>query len=187
MRIKSYLLFAAVAVSLSACGGGGGDLIEAPPSTVVASSQTLTPGSTYKLVFSAISTAQLPAPIGGIEVAVQLPVGLSVSTVSTVSGTEEIAASSITSGSDVQWSPYGSYYSSTGIAHLNMATTQSTYRSGQYLKLLFTVAAGTSVTPGDITTLNATYPSYKVTGYDATTSSSVDMTNIVKTTLTVER
>ncbi|MBV5339331.1 MAG: hypothetical protein J0665_07190 [Deltaproteobacteria bacterium] len=184
MRIKSYLLFAAVAVSLSACGGGGGDLIEAPPSTVVASSQTLTPGSTYKLVFSAISTAQLPAPIGGIEVAAQLPAGLSVST---VSGTEEIAASSITSGSDVQWSPSGSYVSSTGIAHLNMATTQSTYRGGQYLKLLFTVAAGTSVTPGDITTLNATYPSYKVTGYDATTSSSVDMTNIVKTTLTVER
>jgi hypothetical protein len=68
-----------------------------------------------------------------------------------------------------------------------MATSQGTYRGGQFMNLLFTVASGTAVTPADIVALNVLYPEYKVVGVDTVTHSSVTMTGTVKTTLGVVR
>ncbi|MFZ4857755.1 MAG: hypothetical protein ACOYL3_15290 [Desulfuromonadaceae bacterium] len=175
MNIRTILLAGTVALSLSACGDGGGT-----------STDVLAPG-TYKLTFSAISTARLPAAISGVDVAVKFPVGLSVSTIS--GGTGQIVSASITPGSAIQTTSlvYGNYSASTRTAYLSMATTQVSYRSGQFMNLLFTVASGTSVTKNDIFLLNATYPKYKVVGFDEVTHSTVTMSGTVKTMLGVER
>jgi hypothetical protein len=188
MNIRSVLLMCGVVASLSACGsGGGGDLIQTPttPTTVVSNTQTLAPG-TYKLTFSAISTARLAAPISGIDVAVKFPVGLSVSTI-TGGATGQITSTSITPGSAILATSlaFGNYSASTRTAYLSMATSQETYRGGPFLNLLLTVAFGTSITPNDIYTLNTTYPKYKVVGLDTVTHSTVTMTGSVKTTLGV--
>ncbi|NVO00460.1 MAG: hypothetical protein HXX17_14165 [Geobacteraceae bacterium] len=193
MNIRSLLLLCAVVTSLSACGGGGGggDLIQAPPpttpTTVVPGTQALAAG-TYKLTFSAISSARLLAPISGIDVAVKFPAGLSVSTV-TGGGTGQITSTSITPGSAILATSlaFGNYSASTRTAYLSMATSQDTFRSGQFLNLLFTVASGTTITPNDIYALNVTYPTYKVIGLDTVTHSTVTMTGSVLTTLGVER
>jgi hypothetical protein len=190
MNIRSLLLLCVAVTSLSACGGGGGgDLIQAAtpttPTTVVPGAQALAAG-TYKLTFSAFSTARLVAPISGIDVAVKLPVGLSVSTV-TGGGTGQITSTSITSGSAILAPSlaFGNYSASTRTAYLSMATSRDSYRGGQFLNLLFTVVSGSSITPSDIYALNVTYPKYKVVGLDTVTHSTVTMTGSVLTTLGV--
>jgi hypothetical protein len=184
MKIKKILLLCSVAVSLSACGGD--PLIEAPPSPVVSNTSTLTPGA-YKLTFSAISTARLVTSISGVEVAVKLPDGLSISTLSGGSG--RITPASILTGSDIEAGSlaFGNYSASTRTAYLSMATTQDNYRGGQYLNLLFTVSPGTSVRPDDIFALNLTFPKYKVVGFDVATHSTIVMNSSVKTLMGVER
>jgi hypothetical protein len=190
MNIRTLLLLCGAAFSLSACGGGG-ELLETPSmqtasNAVPSASQALVPG-TYKLTFAAISTARLNAPISGIDIAVKLPAGLSVNTVT--GGTGQISSTSVTTGNTIQASAlaFGNYSASTRTAYLTMATSQESYRSGQFLNLLFSVAAGASVTPNDIYALNAAYPRYTVVGLDTNTHSSVTMTGSVKTTLGVER
>ena len=187
MNIRTLLLMCSAAVLLSACGGCGGDLIVTPGATnpVASNTRILVPGI-YKLTFSAYSTARLIAPISGIDVAVKFPVGLSVSVVT--DGTAQIVSTSVTPGSAIQATSlaFGVYSASTRTAYLSMATTQETFRGGQLLKLLFTVAPGTSVTPNDIYNLNAPYQSYKVVGLDTSIHSTVTLTDSVKTTLGVE-
>lgn len=187
MKFRILMLICSTAALLAACGGGG-DLIQAPgdATTTVSPGQVLTAG-TYKLTFTALSTARLTAPISGIDVAIRLPAGLSVSTVNG-SATGQIVSTSITPGSAIQATSlaFGNYSASTRTAYLSMATSQENYRGGKFLNLLFTVAAGTSVTPNDISALNVTYPNYKVVGLDTVTHNSVTMNDLVKTTLGVE-
>ncbi len=185
MIIRKRLLLCAAVLALSACGGGGGDLIEVP-TVPVPNNRVLAPGS-YKLSFSAISTARLSSPISGVDVAVRFPVGLSVRTLT--GGTGQIASTSLTSGISIRSTTlaYGNYSASTRTAYINLATTEDNYRGGQYLNLYFTVAAGTSVTPDTIYALNASFPTYQVIGINAVTHSTVYLTDSVKTTLGVEQ
>jgi hypothetical protein len=191
MNFKSLLLICIAVATLSACGGGGGgDLIQASPPTpptappvVVPGTKTLAAG-TYKLTFTAISTSRLPAPISGIDVAVKLPVGVSVSTVNG-GATGQIVSTSITPGSAILATSLalGNYSASTRTAYLSINTPQETFRGGQFLNLLLTVETGTSITPDDIYALNVTNPKYKVLGLVA--HSTVNMTGSVLTTLGV--
>jgi len=178
MRIRTIFLLCAVAASLAACGDGGGR------TSVYPDNQPLVAGE-YKLTFSAISTARLDVPIRGIEVAVRLPAGLSVSTAT--GGTGQITSTSVQQGNALQQTSlaFGSYSASTRTAYLAMASPLDNFRGGQYLTLLFSVSSGASVTPSDIYTLNAAYPMYKVVGLDTASHDSVVMTGKVKTTLGV--
>lgn len=175
-KLSLLLVCTAVIASLSACGGGGGGSASAPPT------QTLAPGA-HTLTFAAISTSRLNAPISGIDVAVKLPVGLSVRT--DTGGSGQIASTSITRGSAISAPSLvlGNYSASTRTAYLSIVTTQENCRGGEYLNLTFDVAAGTAVTLNDIYALNATYPKYKVVGLDAATRSSVNLTDSIKTIL----
>lgn len=186
MNFRALIFLSAAAVSLSACGGSGGDLIEKTTTQAPINSEALAPG-TYKLTFSAISTARLAAPISGIDVAVKFPAGILVHTDS--GGTGQITSTSVTPGSAILATSlaFGVYSSSTHTAYLSMATTQETYRGGQFLNVLFTVASGTNVTPNDIYLLNSPYSNYSVVGLDTAIHSSVVMTGSVRTTLGVER
>jgi hypothetical protein len=183
MKIPRYLLMSGVALSLTACGDGGGG---GTGGTTIDATKALATG-TYKLTFTAISTARLDAPISGIEVAVKLPAGISVATAGGGSG--QVAVSSITPGSSILGTElaYGNYSASTRTVYLTLATTQSAFRGGEFLNLLFTAAADTTVSPNDIMALNAVYPHYKVVGLNTATSSTVNMTGKVKTTLGVNR
>ena len=188
MNIRTLILVSVALVSLTACGGGG-DLIQAPtvPSPVAPVYQTLASG-TYKLTFSAISSARLVAPISSIDVAVKFPAGISIRTV-TGGGSGQITPASVTPGNALLGTSlaFGSYSASTRTAYLTMATTQEAYRSGQYINLLFTVIPGASVTLYDILSLNATYPVYKVVGLDTVNHSTVTLTGTVKTTIVVSQ
>jgi hypothetical protein len=179
MNFQRLLLICAATVVLSGCGGGGNS---APQ---ISATQPLAAGS-YKLTFSAISTARLVTPISGIDIAVKLPVGISVSTI-TGGGTGQITSTSITPGTAIRSTSlaFGVYSASTRTAYLSMATTQDTYRNGQFLNLIFSVGSNTAVTPNDIYTLNAAYPTYKVVGLDTISHSTVVMTSSVKTLLGV--
>lgn len=182
MKIRTVVSLCAISAALTACGGGGGGGGDSS-----ANPNRLAPG-TYKLTFTAISTARLAAPISGIDVAVRFPAGISVSTVNN-GATGQITSASVAPGSALQTTSlaFGNYSASTRTAYLSMATTQNNYRGGQFLNLLFTVAEGTSITSDDIYALNTTYPNYKVVGLDAATNSSVTMTESLKTMLGVGR
>ena len=182
MKMRNKLLFLMSGALLSACGGGGGDWKETKVSPTNPDGQALATG-VYKLTFSAISTAHLDAPISGIEVAVKLPAGLSVST--TTGGTGQISSTSLLQGTAIQDTSltFGNYSASTRTAYLAVATTQNNFRSGQYLTLLFNVSSGTSVTPSDIYAMNAAYKSYRVVGLDTVSHNTVVMTDRVLTTL----
>lgn len=175
MKTRNFFITGAVALMLSACGGGSDS----------ATSQFLSPG-THKLTFSAISTARLDTSISGIDVSVKFPAGITVSTVS--GGNGQIESKSVTPGSSLQTTSlaFGNYSASTNTVYLSMATTQENYRKGPFLNLLFTVATGTSITADNIYSMNEANQKYKVIGYDAVTRSSVSMTGKVKTSLGVE-
>jgi hypothetical protein len=186
MKIQAILLICAFAATLSACGGGGGNwqegaAVNTPPTDL---NKPLAAG-VHKLTFSAISTASLDVPISGIEVAVRLPAGLSVSTAT--DGTGQITPTSVKQGNALQDTSlaFGSYSASTRTAYFAVTTPQDDFRNGQYLTLLFTVSPSASVSPNDIYTLNAAYPVYKVVGLDTVTHNTVVMTGKVKTTLGV--
>jgi hypothetical protein len=183
MSIRVLLLLCATAVLLTACGVDGELVEKTPVVNVVKGTQPLSAG-TYKLTFSALSTARLATSISGIDVTVKLPSGLSVATVSGASG--QVLPTSIIPG-NVNQSILGNYSASTRTVYLAMITPQDTYRSGQFMNLLFTVQPGSSVTPDDILALNSTFSNYKVVGWDVNSYSSVILTGSVKTTLGVER
>lgn len=182
MDIRNSVLMSAVMLSISACGGGDGNNGTFNPG--VPGTRPLAAG-TYKLVFTAVSTARLDAPISGIEVTVKLPAGLSVAT--TTGRSDQIADASVICGRVLQETAlaFGNYSVSTRTAYLSVATSQGAYRGGQFLNLLFTVASGTSVSPNDIYNLNSTFSHYNVVGLNTDTHNTVQLTGKVQTTLAV--
>lgn len=173
-KLKLAVPFLVIA-TLSGCGDddGGGAITDA----------YVFPAGRATLTFIAMSTAQLPAPINGVDFSIVLPQGMSVTTQNGGSGqidnTTVIPGSALT-GTNLA---YGSYSASTRKAYLAMATTSSTYRSGEFLRLFCTVAPDTRITLGSLKALNSPTAVTKAVGYDSSTTSTVQLTGKVSVTI----
>lgn len=177
--MKIYLKLIVMAAALTAlygCGGGDGGSGQVSDSYVF-------PSGKATLAFSAISTAQLSAPISGVDFSITLPQGMSVTTVSGSSG--QIDSTTVTPGSALTGTnlAFGSYSASTRKAYLGMATTSNGYRSGEFLRLTCIVAPNTSITLGSLKALNAPVTIVKAVGYDPLARSTVTLTNSLKVTM----
>ncbi len=160
------VLFLTGIAMFSGCGGGNSD----PVST------------TAVLAFSAISTAQLPARISGIRIAVILPSGVSVSTDPAIP--KQISATALAAGSAMDALPeanrlvMGSYSSAGRLVRISAADASGTtaFGPGEFVRLTCVVGPGVTVTESGITALNSPPATFTVSGYDANTRSTVDLT-----------
>lgn len=166
---------------LNGCGGGGngGDGGVGKPIT----DSYVFPAGKATLVFSAMSTAKLAASVSGIDFTITLPQGMSVATTGGLSG--PIESSWVTPGSSLSGTnlAFGSYSASSGKTRLGMATTSNSYRSGEFLRLVCTVAPNTSITLGNLKAQNSPVMVLKAVGYDSVTKSTLTLTNNVMVTL----
>lgn len=175
-RVQHLIGVILTLAALAGCGGGDGS---STPST----GDYVFPAGTATVTFSAMSTAQLPASISGIDFTLTLPVGMDVTT--TTGGTGQIVTSTLTPGSALSGTnlAYGNYSASTRKAYLTMATTSDSYRSGEFLRLACTVGTGTSITLSGLQALNAPVTIVKAVGYDTLTNSTVDLTDKLAVTI----
>jgi len=169
---------AAVFMALGGCGddGGGG-----------ASGNYLFPAGKATLVFTAMSTARLAAPVSGIDFAITLPAGMSVTTTSGVSG--PIASASVTPGSALVGTnlAFGTYSASNGKTRLSMVTASNSFRKGEFLQLTCTVANGSGITLAGLQALNNPTTLLKAVGYNPADNSTVALTGSVKVTMDAVR
>lgn len=153
-------------------------------STTQSDTTVLPPGKSV-VTFSAFSSASLAVPISAIDLSITLPPGMSVATASGVSGPIEntsIAPGSALTGTNLA---FGSYSASTRKVRLSMTTTSSSYRSGEFLRLVCDVAATPALTLGDLRSLNSPVPVVKAVGYNPATQSTVALTGNVKAAIGV--
>jgi hypothetical protein len=180
MRIYQKAIGVVVMLTaLYGCGGGGGD---SSSGGQVADSYVF-PAGKATLTFSAMSTAQLSAPISGLDFSLVMPQGMSVTTANGTSG--QIDGTTVTPGSALTGTSlaFGSYSTSTRKAHLGMTTTSDKYRVGEFLRLVCTIAPNKSISLGDLKTANSPVVIIKTVGYDSATSSTVQLTDKVKVTI----
>lgn len=173
--IMKLVCAALMIVSLNGCGNDGGQV----------TNDYVFPAGKTTLAFSAMSTAMLSAPISGVDFYIKLPAGMSLTTESGVSG--QIENASVMPGGALTGTnlAFGAYSASIRKARLSMVTTSNTYRSGEFLRLVCTVAPNTNITFGDLVALNSPVAVAKTTGYDPVTMSTVILTNKVKVTIGV--
>lgn len=178
MRIyRKVLVMALMTLTLYGCGGGGGDGGVAP-----ITDSYVFPAGKATITFTAMSTAKLAAPISGIDLSLVLPQGMSVTTASGSSG--QIESASVIPGSALTGTnlAFGSYSVANRKTHLSMVTTSDSFRSGEFLRLICTVSANTTITLGGlksgspVTVVNAV-------GYDPVSKSTVALTGTVKVNL----
>lgn len=173
-RIMMMLAALALFATLSGCGGD---------STSTGGDAYVFPAGKSVITFSALSTARLAVPISSIDVSITLPPGMSVVTSGGGSGsidTASVLAGSALTGTNLA---FGSYSASTRKVRLSMTTASSSYRSGEFLKLLCDVAPNTSISLVALRTLNMPVPVIKAVGYDPATRSTVVLTNRVAVTI----
>ena len=162
------------------CGGGssGGKGGTAPAGPAALSS------GPHSLSFSIAFPTSAQVPAGGISLRFALPKGLTVATTGTAN---QIAPSALATGSAVTGPSIlqGTYSAATQQVSLALATAVNETWSGEFLRLAFTVPAGSTVTAGDLQGLGANLLAYKVVGEDTAAHSTVLLTPQAPTTLTV--
>jgi hypothetical protein len=172
--LKTFPLIAS-ALLLAACGGGGGGS-SAPAATT----------KTATVAFNVVSTAQLPVPVQGVVLAAFLPVGTSVAT---DPGTNVISAAALATGSGIT-SPnrivFGSYSAAIRKVKITVATTEDTFRGGEFAKLTVSFPSTVTLASADFITLNSpSFPLFDSAGFDAVAHSTVDLTSKLNASLGV--
>lgn len=145
------------------------------------------PAGKATITFSAISTAQLPASISGIDFTLNLPAGMDVTT--TTGGSGQIDSSTVIPGAALTGTnlAFGSYSASTRKAILGMATTSDNFRAGEFLRLDCNVARHSSISLGDLKAINNPVLLIKAVGYDPATTSTVQFTSKVRVNIGAAR
>lgn len=163
-----------MAAGIWGCGGGSSE-----PAV-----QKLSAGKAT-LAFTAMSTAKLDSSIGGIDIEVALPPGMSIATAGGGSG--PVDSGSLVPGTAIQGSNlvYGNYSASTRKARIAFTNTSNSYRSGEFLRLVCSVDGNANVTAADVRALNNPVVVLKAAGYDAATLSTTLLTGKVRVTMDV--
>lgn len=160
---------------LTACGGGGGTTPSPPPPIP----------KTATISFSVISTARLTAPVQGVQLSAYLPVGV---TVATNVGSTTLSSAALTVGSGITGANrqvYGSYSAPIRKVKITVATTEDTFRGGEFAKLTVSYPATITLTVTDFSSLNApSFPFFEAGGY-VVGSGSVDLTGKLRASLGV--
>jgi len=165
-RTITGLLILAGTTLISGCGDGG-----------------KSNSTTAVVAFSIVSTAQLPARINGVNIAIILPEGVSAPTDAT--DPKQIAATALAAGSAMDSIPdagklvMGSYSSAGRLVRI-VALGPSGFGPGEYARLTCVADPGVIVSENGITQLNTPPVTFRVTGYDADTHSSVDLTSLLR-------
>lgn len=151
-----------------------------------AAPQASSPGSlkpgTYQLSVALQPSEAITTPIGGLDLTLALPPGV---TVATVGAEGRIAPDSLRAGSEVQGSSLvtGTYLPVPNQVRLALFTAPGAPWQGQALVLLIKVAV--PVPTQTFQTLNTPPPVCKVVGLDAAGHSTVLLTSQVKPSLSV--
>jgi hypothetical protein len=166
------LVMLAATSMLAGCGSGGSNG---------------TNSTTAVVAFSLVSTARLPQRISGVTIAIHLPTGVSVQT--DTANPKQISSTVLVAGSAMASIPsiiLGSYSSAGRMVRI-VSTTNVTsgFGPGEYARLTCLVAHGVTITESGLTTLNTPPVMFKVAGFDATTNSTVDLTNLLQPHFTV--
>ena len=181
---KSVALHAAaMTLLLLLCGCHGGSSSSGPEP--FDPNRPLGPG-TYRAVLSTDAQSGVnPLPVQGVALTVALPTGVSIATADGGSGPipDALLATALAGTSLVS----GTYSAELHQVKLALSSPQSRTWSGEYLRLTFKVAAGSSVTEADFQRLNAPFPAAKVVALDPATHSTVVLTSDFKSTLKVSQ
>lgn len=169
---KHFVWMAVMVLVIYGCGGGGSGKAEPNAS--------LFPAGEISLAFSAFSTAKLPASVSGIDFSITLPEGMSVATATGSSG--QIAANAVMPGGGLTGSSlaYGTYSASTRKVYLTMATADDTFRSGEFLELVCSVAPNRSITLDELRALNSPVAIKKAVGMAPDSTTTVVLTDSLK-------
>jgi len=177
-NVPMMLPLLALILALAGCGGGGG-----------ATSQDVNPpqstGKSATISFSVLSTARLTAPVQGVQLSAFLPEGVTVATTagsSTVSSTALITGVGITSSNR---QIYGTYSAPIRKVKITVATTEETFRGGEFAKLSVNYPSTINLTANDFASANEpTVPFFQAAGYVVGTGS-VDLTGKLRASLGV--
>jgi hypothetical protein len=169
---------------LYGCGGGSSN--DGQSATEVPGSYVFPAGKSV-ITFSAISTARLRAPMQALDISLTLPQGMGVATVSGVSG--QVADVSVTAGSALTGTnlAFGSYSESPRTLNLSMVTTSSSYRIGEFLRVICDVSPSAVISLNDLRALNNPVIVVKAVGYDPISKSTVQLTDNIKVTVGVSK
>jgi hypothetical protein len=179
LTLQKAITLLSLTVTLTACGGGGS-------SSNYSSYQSQQPaGKTATVSFIIVSTARLGASVQGVQLSAYLPVGVAVAT---EAGSTAVSSTALTSGSGIT-SPtrqvIGSYSADVRKVKIIVATTEDTFRGGEFAKVKVSYPAASILTADDFVLANSpSFPSFEAAGY-VVGSGSIDLTSKLKVSLGV--
>ncbi len=183
-HMRNILSLLAVTLLLSACGGGGGG--SGVPAGGGGGGGTGSAAKTATVAFSVVSTASLPAPVQGITLIAVLPAGTSVAT---NAGSHGISSSALTIGSgisDPNLLVYGTYSAAANKVKIGLASTNGTFRGGEFARLTVQLPSAVSLAAGDFTSANLpAFPLFQAAGDDGATHSVMDLSGKLRASLGV--
>jgi len=174
-KFKLHTLFSLfLSMQLFGCGGGNDQVL---------------PQKTAVVTFGITSTARLTAPINGIKVITQLPLGVTVATDPANPRTLVVGPGGLTgikTSASVQFARYSASVRQVIFDVTYSSSDQSGIGLGDFARLTCNVNQGITLTENDFLTLNTPLPKFSVFGFDPTAAvNPVDLSSKSRSTLKV--
>jgi hypothetical protein len=132
LKTTCLLLVVHLMFSLAGCGGGGGGNGNAAPTKAVVKMSTQ-------------GTVPMSSTIGGVQLTLVLPAGVTVNADSTTGKTDSgvVVASGVATGADVYWGTYTpATASADGTLEIKIANSQTGFDTGEFVTVTCDLAAG---------------------------------------------